>query len=639
MLICPNCQFENLNNIKFCHECGASLTHKACHHCGTDVAWHDENCPHCGAFTGTLWWAIISEEIAPGQSKIFQLSRKHLDPRQRYQLKLIDRGEDRVQLNSSRQFFQGKVVDYQPLEKSLLLELLQQNAQLLARLQANLAKSDRQQQSFWPKLGVPALAVPYLSLHQFFPTVPEIHDAWLENGREVVLLPDRSEWKLFSQLWESEDLSSWQIYSWLDEMAELWQALSEVGCCQSLLVENNLRVDEEQNFSLQQLYLDPQDTKFTLNDLLQLWQLLFAKSSITQPNALSALLHRIEEDEIETVEKLRSQLEDLVSKQNFNCLSPSEEDLINTDDLSILQVDEPDSYWSQSDHESDDDLPTMILPMELLSLVDAGGTNIGRRRQCNEDYFGIQTEVKKRENSLIKKAEASGLYIVCDGMGGHEAGEVASAMAVETLQSYFQTHWQKDLPDKETIHQGILFANEKIYQENLKNSSSGTQRMGTTLVMVLVQNTKIAIAHVGDSRIYRVNRKSGLKQLSADHQVAQREIQEGTDPEVAYARPDAYQLTQALGPRDSEFVEPDIQFLELQEDTLLLLCSDGLSDNNLIETHWEGFLSPLISSRANVEQGLQKLIDFANERNGHDNITGIIVRIKVRPNSGHKLIQ
>ena len=90
------------------------------------------------------------------------------------------------------------------------------------------------------------------------------------------------------------------------------------------------------------------------------------------------------------------------------------------------------------------------------------------------------------------------------------------------------------------------------------------------------------IAHVGDSRIYKFTRQEGVVQLTVDHEVGQREIQRGVEPEVAYARPDAFQLTQALGPRDNKLVHPDVDFLELNKDTLLLLCTDGLSDNNMM---------------------------------------------------------
>ena len=156
--------------------------------------------------------------------------------------------------------------------------------------------------------------------------------------------------------------------------------------------------------------------------------------------------------------------------------------------------------------------------------------------------------------------------------------------------------------------------------------------MGTTLVMALLRDTHCAIAHVGDSRIYRIGRKRGLEQLTLDHEVGQREVNRGVEAEIAYGRPDAYQLTQALGPRDNNYVRPEIQSLEITEDCLLLLCSDGLSDNRLIEQNWSQYLKPLISSSANLQDGLSKFINFANEHNGHDNITAVLIRIKLKSN-------
>jgi len=183
------------------------------------------------------------------------------------------------------------------------------------------------------------------------------------------------------------------------------------------------------------------------------------------------------------------------------------------------------------------------------------------------------------------------------------------------------------------IREGHALAKELGVQ--LISSQPQYSGMGTTLVMLLVQDTEVAIAHVGDSRLYRYTRKRGLEQITVDHEVGQREIQRGVDPEIAYARPDAYQLTQALGPRDEHFIKRDVQYLELNEDTLLLLCSDGLTDNDLLENHYQSHVEPLLSSQTNLDQGVRQLIELANQFNGHDNITAIAVRAKVRPNLQH----
>jgi protein phosphatase len=279
-----------------------------------------------------------------------------------------------------------------------------------------------------------------------------------------------------------------------------------------------------------------------------------------------------------------------------------------------------------------DDSPTVVLPMQLVSLEDAGRTDVGQQRSHNEDEFVIQTLLQRVENPQTRTLLAHGVYILCDGMGGHDGGEIASAQAANFLKQYFETHSPNQLPKESTIRDGILAANAALYKTNQDNSSYGSGRMGTTLAMMLVHNTQVALAHVGDSRIYRYTRKNGLEQLTVDHELGQLEIQRGVPPEIAYAMPDAYQLTQALGPRDNNFVEPDIRFLELNEDTLFLICSDGLSDNDLLEESLESHVQPLLSSRTNLETGVTELIDLANECNGHDNITVIVVRAKVKPN-------
>ncbi|MGI0490437.1 serine/threonine phosphatase [Alkalinema pantanalense CENA528] len=287
-----------------------------------------------------------------------------------------------------------------------------------------------------------------------------------------------------------------------------------------------------------------------------------------------------------------------------------------------------------------DDMPTIVLPMHLSNLDDAAKTDVGLQREHNEDYYGIAAEIQQIKKPSGGSVQAQGIYILCDGMGGHAGGEVASQLAVETLQNFFQNYWRSQrnsnatpkIPPSQVIREGVLLANQVIFDRNQAEERMGSARMGTTLVMAIVNNTTVAVAHVGDSRLYRYTRKNGLEQVTCDHEVGQREIKRGVLPELAYARPDAYQLTQALGPRDNEFVEPDIHFMEINEDTLFLLASDGLTDNQLLEEYQNNYVAPLISSQANLDQGVRELISLANEYNGHDNITAIVIRAKVRPN-------
>ncbi len=318
-------------------------------------------------------------------------------------------------------------------------------------------------------------------------------------------------------------------------------------------------------------------------------------------------------------------------------------DLTNRADLNRAEVEDPNTIYSPNAKEMPlDDMPTIVLPMQLSMLEDAARTDVGQQREHNEDFFSLSTEVSKAERPSGRFVQGRGLYVLCDGMGGHAGGEVASQLAVDTLQTFFRTYWASEegehvshlgqLPPSTIIREGVRLANQSIFERNQSDARIGNGRMGTTLVVVLLCNTSVAIAHVGDSRAYRYTRKRGLQQITVDHEVGQREIQRGVDPEVAYGRPDAYQLTQALGPRDENFVEPDLTFMELTEDTLLLLASDGLTDNDLLENHVMSHVDPMMSSQMNLDQGVRQLVDLANEVNGHDNITVIAVRAKVRPN-------
>jgi protein phosphatase len=397
----------------------------------------------------------------------------------------------------------------------------------------------------------------------------------------------------------------------------------------------NIYIDEDQNLAIQQLFPDV-DPPPSLSQLGQQWQDWLTKTQEHPPESLIAVLEEVGQGKITAIAEFKTRLE--VLGQELNAPVTLADEVFPVFETEMLEDDGPPSTPQSTlpdanlaDGAEIDDASTAVLQMQLISLSDSGYTDRGKQRPHNEDYFGLTTFVETQRNNQGKSVQAKGIYVVCDGMGGHSAGEVASHMAVNTLQAFFNEHWQAQFPSANVIAEGILLANEVIYDTNQKNASSGSGRMGTTLVMALVQNTKVAIAHVGDSRIYRVTRKGGLEQLTVDHEVGQQAIQNGLDPKIAYSRPDAYQLTQALGPHDSQYVQPDIRFLEIEEDTLLLLCSDGISDNDLLEANWESKLLPLLSSSQDIDRGLRKLMEFSNEYNGHDNLTGVLIRLKVRP--------
>ncbi|MDZ7959696.1 MAG: serine/threonine phosphatase [Aulosira sp. DedQUE10] len=649
MLICPQCKFENLNTNKFCQNCGTSLTHKVCPECSTSVPVNAQHCSNCGTDCGTVWWAIIAKQATAGggneeekkaEAMISELViGSYLDPEQHYQL--LEPLPNLEELTANTEVC-IRVLDCQPYQISPLEAILGNWHQGIVTPSVEAS-------------GIPRLAKPYIALQsQGNPGIPPIHDAWQQGEIQVVVIQDRSNLLHLLDLWQENTTSSLQIIHWCYQMTQLWAVLEPVNCRQSLLDLSNLLLDEDQTLTLGRLYLEPlstqsladvpadledqtfaqQERPLTIQALGRVWQALFRQSQRTQFGSVVQMLGDLEIGKIETIAQLRSRLEEMSNElvaPTIKTLPPTEEKYPTA--LTMLQFEEPEDLTVKND-----DMPTVVLPMQLSSLQDAGSTDVGRQRHHNEDYFGLETNINKLELPKSRVLQARGLYILCDGMGGHAGGEIASELAVTTLRQYFQEHWvANQLPTEESIREGVYLANQAIYDLNQKDARSGVGRMGTTLVMLLIQDSNAAVAHVGDSRLYWLTHKRGLEQITVDHEVGQREITKGVDPSVAYARSDAYQLTQALGPRDEHSINPDVEFFEINEDTLFILASDGLSDNDLLEMHWQTHLKPLLGSGTNLETGVMDLIDLANQYNGHDNITAILIRAKVRPNlDSHK---
>jgi protein phosphatase len=719
MLLCPQCQFANLDSHKFCQECGYSLTQSACPTCGAGVPLTALHCT-CGTQTGTTWWATISMTVGVGPLVSEEPLRPtpdrsdlYLDEHQRYQWLAAFPHPQPAGL-------EGSVLDCQPYQISPLMPLFGSVTSASGEPQLDSAALEA--------VMIPQSARPYLELQEAFSgVIPPLHDAWQQGNQEILLLADRSTLPLLLDRCGAEP-DEWpllQIWGWLTAMLDLWIALEPWHCRQSLLLVNNLHLAPDHSLWLQRLH--PDVGQPSLIRLGEVWDKLFSHLPSVQSSALFTLFIDLQAGKIKHPATVRSHLAVIhptltpevigvpsgkalaypLAKMNQvppdlpplpmmpdsqePALSPSSPSAMPSSDPNIapevlpdlpsktaspvegmipaepvtvteeeavpiaeideggaaaepLQLEEPVSAL-EFDRESDgDDMPTIVLPMQLFSLEDAGRTDIGRQREHNEDNFGIETQVIKSEQPAGKTVRARGLYVLCDGMGGHAGGEVASALAVDTLKHYFQLHWQptpllgthgqptSQLPSADVIRDAIQQANRSIYDVNQQTARSGSGRMGTTLVLAILHDTELAVAHVGDSRLYRYTRKYGLEQLTTDHEVGQREIQRGVSAEIAYSRPDAYQLTQALGPRNEDFIQPDIQFLELNEDTLILLVSDGLTDNQLLETHWQTHIDPMMSSQMNLDKGLAQLIDLANQHNGHDNITAVAIRAKVRPN-------
>ena len=229
-------------------------------------------------------------------------------------------------------------------------------------------------------------------------------------------------------------------------------------------------------------------------------------------------------------------------------------------------------------------------------------TDIGKERKINEDFFYISD--MKDEIQLA---------ILADGMGGYNAGEVASKTATQAVKEYIQKHFSKD-DIEETIRQAIEYANRVVYDKAKKQKE--LDGMGTTLDVCLIYNNKIFIGHVGDSRIYRI-RQNVMRKLTKDHSYVQKLIEDGTiTREEAMTHPKKNMLMKALG--CTPYVEPDVRARNFIVGDILIMCSDGLT--NMVKE--EEINKTVIEDAVEAPK---KLIEQANKLGGYDNITVITI--------------
>ncbi|NES68815.1 MAG: serine/threonine-protein phosphatase, partial [Okeania sp. SIO2D1] len=277
-----------------------------------------------------------------------------------------------------------------------------------------------------------------------------------------------------------------------------------------------------------------------------------------------------------------------------------------------------------------------------------GATDTGPVRLHNEDCC-YPTEQDLVSNQLVPH-----LAMICDGVGGHDGGEVASQLAVQSIKRLVQNlltevAQQQDLtsPDlvMKQLEEIIRVVNNMIATENDEQGRESRQRMGTTLVMALQlpQQVKpslesnpnnaheLYIANLGDSRAYWLT-KNTCQLLTVDDDVASRETRLGHCLYwQALERRDAGALTQALGTRDGEFIRPTIQRFLIEEEGLLLLCSDGLSDNDWVEKSWTEYTSRIFRGEFSLKQAVEYLIELANDKNGHDNTSVVLAHYRISP--------
>ncbi|MBI4782086.1 MAG: protein phosphatase 2C domain-containing protein [Oscillatoriophycideae cyanobacterium NC_groundwater_1537_Pr4_S-0.65um_50_18] len=414
-----------------------------------------------------------------------------------------------------------------------------------------------------------------------------------------------------------------QIY-WLWQILQLWRPLRQQGVATSLLVPDNLHV-EGWRVRLRELLSDrpelsqpdsstesPEPITPSLKGLGALWQTWVtavpdsALPESTAPesaaqNLLQEICQQMQTAEEKDFEAIATRLDTLLLEQ------------------------------------------TAQMP---LYLDIAGATTTGPQRNHNEDAcFPIA--------SPADETLAPYVGIICDGIGGHEGGEVASQLALRSLQLQIRV-LLAELPGlaepltpavvKQQLTETVRVVNNLIANQNDTQKRELRQRMGTTLVMALQFPQKIPLGpeptqtgkshelylvHVGDSRAYWLT-SNYVHQLTLDDDVATREVLMGRSPyQESLRRPDSGALTQALGTRKADLVEVNVQRFVLEEDGLLLLCSDGLSDYDRVEQCWQPIAQAVLESKISLREAVQEWISIANQKNGHDNTSVVLMRCLV----------
>lgn len=251
------------------------------------------------------------------------------------------------------------------------------------------------------------------------------------------------------------------------------------------------------------------------------------------------------------------------------------------------------------------------MTLHTLPIVQfAARTDMGKVRENNEDKF----DFFEPEDEETLAARGS-VYLVCDGMGGHEAGQIASELA---CKNFLFAYYHSTGNAQDAARHALLHAHQYIYQIGMIVPSR--KGMGTTCTALILLQSDAVIAHVGDSRCYRL-RNGELQQLTQDHTLINQWVREGVlTYEAAKHSPYAHVITQALGVEEA--IEPDIETVSLQAGDLFLLCSDGLTEHLEDEEIAEILLSQPPANAA------WTLVDRALAKGGKDNVTVELVLVK-----------
>jgi protein phosphatase len=456
-------------------------------------------------------------------------------------------------------------------------------------------------------LPLPHQALAYAHLYRYKLHLPQIY-GFCSISRptekiDIPLLenvPIDSEGKLLPSLVEAwSTATALHRAYWLWQAIELWAPLAGTGMLSSLIEIENLRVD---GWCLRLCELIPDRTathdKVTLAKLGTLLLETLPPSNSEIADRLSAIFLKMQAEQ--------ASLRDVAAKLNQIVLEQAAR-----------------------------------LPLDWQI---AGGTDTGAIHQHNEDsYYPTSLE-------LPQDPTGGKIAIICDGVAGHEGGEVASQMAVDLLKIQTQNLFENLNSGRETVSPEqicntigaiVRVVNNTITAQNESQGREQTQRMGTTMVMAIQvsqpirtgkgfgNSHEIYIAHVGDSRAYWIT-PHRCQLLTIDDDIATREVKQGRDvPWHSASRPDATVLTQALGIKSGELLQPTVQRFMAIEDGVLLLCSDGLSDRQLVESSWQDYAARILQTDIPLTESVQSWLALAHRENGDDNISLILMSCHV----------
>lgn len=475
---------------------------------------------------------------------------------------------------------------------------------------------------------LPEAISPYLRLFPQRLHVPEVYGLLPANGEEWLLLGnvpiDRQGnfYPMLNEMWAQASVTR-QLY-WLWQILNLWTPLSKEGVASSLLIPENLRV-EGWRVRLRQLFSDRA-----------------AREGFESARSSAGGVAVIGTSSRVSLAALGESWEPLASSARPEIAS------LLSEIIAGLKI---EGVPFDSIADALNELLLARAAKQPLRVRVAGASDRGRIPSHNEDSYYPTSADLGIDGKNVPERLTSHLLVICDGIGGHEGGEVASHIAVQSIRLQARSLLAELDEDPKVMTPGLVedqiaatirIANNAIAARNDQQKREARQRMATTLVMALQLPQKIArfdgepanghelyIAHVGDSRAYWIT-PNYCQQLTVDDDIASREVRRGRKLyRESLALPGSEALTQALGTRSGESLRPTLQRFIIEEDGVLLLCSDGMSDGDVLEEAWQTYLPPVIRGQISLESAVESLIRRANEKNGRDNISVVAAHYSV----------